>query len=69
MLLVWLFKAVIRLPIMQLLGCFSTYKSGIELDFFRMMYEVYYKGKIRDDKFKIEYLKHKDVLNKTFIAN
>ena len=40
--------------------------ANIELDYFRMMYEVYSDAKIRDAKFKIEFLKHRDKLAKSF---
>ena len=41
-------------------------KANIELDYFRMMYEVYRDGKIREDKYRIDYLKHRDKLAKGF---
>lgn len=43
--------------------------ANIEVDQFRMMYEVYINGKKRDDAFKIEFLKHKAKLAKAFRAN
>lgn len=43
--------------------------ANIDLDYFRMMYEVYRDSKIREDKFKIEYLKHFDKLAKRFKGN
>lgn len=42
--------------------------ANIELDYFRMMYEVYRDGKVRSEKLKREYLEQKDKLNKSFKA-
>lgn len=42
--------------------------ANIELDYFRMMYEVCRDGKVRSEKLKREYLEQKDKLNKAFRA-
>lgn len=43
--------------------------ANIDLDYFRMMYEVYREGKVREDQFKIEFLKHVGKLAKQFRTN
>lgn len=42
--------------------------AKIEVDYFRMMYEVLRDNKVRSEKFLREYLEQKDKLNKSFKA-